>query len=90
MKILFFNDYQLPILNCFFLFISMLLYWINLALPKQELYFSIGRYLVMFSSIIFAFTLGIRWIEESYFPLSNLYESLIFLFFWISIIHLLI
>lgn len=90
MKILFFNDYQLPIFNCFFLFISMLLYWINLAIPKQEFLFSIARNLVLLSSIIFAFTLGIRWIEENYFPLSNLYESLIFLCFWISIIHLFI
>ena len=33
-------------------------------------------------------TLAIRWINEGYFPLSNLYESLIFLSWGISTIHL--
>jgi cytochrome c-type biogenesis protein CcsB len=35
-------------------------------------------------------TLSIRWIKEGYFPLSNLYESLIFLSWGISTIHLII
>jgi cytochrome c-type biogenesis protein CcsB len=35
-------------------------------------------------------TLSIRWISEGYFPLSNLYESLIFLSWGISFIHLII
>jgi cytochrome c-type biogenesis protein CcsB len=35
-------------------------------------------------------TLSIRWINEGYFPLSNLYESLIFLSWGISFIHLIV
>jgi ABC-type transport system involved in cytochrome c biogenesis permease subunit len=35
-------------------------------------------------------TLAIRWITQGYFPLSNLYESLIFLSWGISLIHLVI
>jgi cytochrome c-type biogenesis protein CcsB len=39
---------------------------------------------------LLAFTLLLRWIGENYFPLSNLYESLIFLSWGISTIHLFI
>jgi cytochrome c-type biogenesis protein CcsB len=42
------------------------------------------------SNILFVLTLSIRWISEGYFPLSNLYESLIFLSWGISFIHLIV
>jgi cytochrome c-type biogenesis protein CcsB len=90
MKILFFNDYQLPIVGCFCLFFAMILYWISLALPKNNTIFQISRILVGFSNILFFITLAARWFGEGYFPLSNLYESLIFLSWGISAIHLLI
>ena len=82
------NDYQLPIVACFFLFLAMILYWISLAIPKNTLIFKIGRTLVFLSNILFILTLGLRWLSENYFPLSNLYESLIFLCCGISSIHL--
>ena len=90
MKILFFNDYQLPIVGCFCLLFAMILYWISLALPKNNTIFQISRILVGFSNILFFVTLAARWFGEGYFPLSNLYESLIFLSWGISAIHLLI
>jgi cytochrome c-type biogenesis protein CcsB len=88
MKILMFSDYQLPIVACFFLFFAMITYWISLAIPKNNLVFKISKILVFLSNFIFAFTLLLRWIFEHYFPLSNLYESLIFLSWGISTIHL--
>ena len=88
MKLFFFNDYQLPILACFFLFFAMILYWISLSLPKNNLIFALGRNLVFLSNLLFIVTLSVRWFEEGYFPLSNLYESLIFLCCGISTIHL--
>ena len=88
MKILMFSDYQLPIVACFFLFFAMITYWISLALPKNNLVFKISKILVFLSNSIFALTLLLRWIFEHYFPLSNLYESLIFLSWGISTIHL--
>jgi cytochrome c-type biogenesis protein CcsB len=90
MKLLFFNDYQLPIVGCFCLFFAMILYWISLALPKNNLIFKISRGLVASSNILFFVTLAGRWFGEGYFPLSNLYESLIFLSWGISALHLLI
>jgi cytochrome c-type biogenesis protein CcsB len=68
----------------------MITYWISLYNPKNNLVFQISQTLVIFSNLIFAFTLFVRWIGENYFPLSNLYESLIFLSWGISTIHLFI
>jgi cytochrome c-type biogenesis protein CcsB len=85
-----FSDYQLPIIACFLLFFAMLLYWISLSFPKNQLIFRISKFLVLGSNLLFMCTLAIRWITQGYFPLSNLYESLIFLSWGISLIHLVI
>jgi cytochrome c-type biogenesis protein CcsB len=90
MKILFLNDYQLPVIGCFLLFFAMISYWISLSLPKNNIIFLISKLLVAASNVLFTLTLLVRWIGEGYFPLSNLYESLIFLSWGISLLHLLI
>ena len=82
------NDYQFPVIGCFSLFFAMISYWVSLALPKNNFSFTLGKSCVIFSNFLFALTLVIRWIGEGYFPLSNLYESLIFLSWGISSIHL--
>lgn len=88
MKILY--DYQLPVIACFLLFFAMILYWISLSIPKNNLIFQVSKVLVGVSNILFVLTLSIRWVSEGYFPLSNLYESLIFLSWGISFIHLIV
>lgn len=88
MKILMLNDYQLPVIACFLLFFGMVMYWISLVIPKNNLIFKLSRGIVLISNLLFGSTLLIRWIGEGYFPLSNLYESLIFLSWTISFIHL--
>ena len=88
MQLFFFSDYQLPIVGCIFLFFAMIGYWISLSIPKNEFLFFINKKLVFGSNILFALTLLVRWIGEGYFPLSNLYESLIFLSWGISSVHL--
>jgi cytochrome c-type biogenesis protein CcsB len=90
MKILMVSDYQLPAVACIFLVFAMAFYWISLIFPKNMFFFQLGKIFVLFSNLLFALTLLIRWIEENYFPLSNLYESLIFLSWGISTIHLFI
>lgn len=84
------NDYQFPIIGCFFAFFAMIGYWISLMLPKSNQIFNISRLLVLGSNITFTLSLLFRWLNEKYFPLSNLYESLIFLSWGISALHLLI
>lgn len=88
MKLLMINDYQFPVIGCFSLFFAMISYWTSLALPKNNFSFTLGKICVAFSNFLFALTLIVRWIGEGYFPLSNLYESLIFLSWGISSIHL--
>jgi cytochrome c-type biogenesis protein CcsB len=90
MKLSFLHDYQFPIIACFFLFFAMVFYWISLYVPKNNFLFQTSKILVLFSNLLFTFTLLTRWIREGYFPLSNLYESLIFLCWGLSSIHLFI
>jgi ABC-type transport system involved in cytochrome c biogenesis permease subunit len=88
MQLLSFQDYQLPILASFFLFVAMILYWVSLFFPKTPAFFQIGRSLVLVSNLLFLVTLASRWLGENYFPLSNLYESLLFLSWGVSTLHL--
>jgi cytochrome c-type biogenesis protein CcsB len=88
MKIFTLSDYQFPILACFFLFFAMLIYWVSLYFPKNKSIVKFATIFIFLSNFLFAFTLGSRWIGDGYFPLSNLYESLIFLSWGISTIHL--
>lgn len=82
------NDYQFPVFASFFLFFAMIFYWFSLAFPKNSSLFFGGKYFVVASNFLFVLTLSSRWIHEGYFPLSNLYESLIFLSWGISSLHL--
>jgi len=84
------NDYQLPIIACFCLFFAMIAYWISLSFTKNNLIFQFSKVLVGISNLLVIATLSIRWISQGYFPLSNLYESLIFLSWGISFIHLIV
>ena len=90
MKIFLFDDYQFPVIACFFLFLAMILYWISLSIPKKESLFKIAGILIILTNFLFTITLLSRWIGEGYFPLSNLYESLIFLSWGISAIQIFI
>jgi cytochrome c-type biogenesis protein CcsB len=90
MKILTITDYQFPIIGCFFLFFAMCSYWSSLSFPKNKILFQLGKSCLFISNILFFITLFLRWIGDGYFPLSNLYESLIFLSWSISSIHLFI
>ena len=62
-------------------FISTALYWFQLSFKFVRILNRIGEITSRFATLnIFLFLL-IRWIEYGYFPLSNLYESLLFLSF---------
>nr|YP_010485223.1 cytochrome c biogenesis protein [Sargassum fulvellum]UVW81017.1 cytochrome c biogenesis protein [Sargassum fulvellum] len=62
-------------------FISTALYWFQLNFKFVTIFNRIGEITSRFATLnIFLFLL-IRWIEYGYFPLSNLYESLLFLSF---------
>ena len=57
---------------------------------KIEKEINIGTLMMLLSNILIMFLLTFRWIESGHFPLSNLYESLMFLSWASTIIHLLL
>ena len=62
------------------LLFSMIMYWVNLSLFNDSNSLSkIGRVGALIANVIIFFILCSRWIVAGYFPLSNLYESLLFL-----------
>ncbi|TVQ58170.1 MAG: c-type cytochrome biogenesis protein CcsB [Spirulina sp. DLM2.Bin59] len=71
------------------LLVTMLLYWAGAAFPQIPYLKSLGTAGMVSANLAIAFLLGARWIEAGYFPLSNLYESLFFLAWGITAIHLL-
>lgn len=66
-------------INFVLLFLAMILYWLKSAFFfKQKLNFLPDTILIC-SSLLQFFFLCLRWINSNHFPLSNLYESLVFL-----------
>ena len=62
------------------LLVTMVIYWINLFFFREKsIIFKIGRISTVVANILLFFILCSRWIIAGYFPLSNLYESLLFL-----------
>jgi cytochrome c-type biogenesis protein CcsB len=61
------------------LLISLLVYWSSVAFPKLTILRRSGRFTIIIINLLLSIFLGSRWITDGYFPLSNLYESLIFL-----------
>jgi cytochrome c-type biogenesis protein CcsB len=70
------------------LFCTMLVYWLGAAFPNLPATAALGTAGMAIANLCIATLLGARWIEAGYFPLSNLYESLFFLTWGITAIHL--
>ena len=69
----------LPTIVFSLLFLSMLLYWSQAALFGQERYKILNNFIFLFAILSLTLLLILRWVESGHFPLSNLYESLLFL-----------
>ena len=71
------------------LLFAMITYWVNLSLFNNfDLLGKIGRFSTITANGILFFILCSRWIVAGYFPLSNLYESLLFLTWMLLTIYL--
>jgi len=61
------------------LLVVTIVYWASIILTNFKILTKVGFYgTVLTNSLIFCL-LGLRWLNYGYFPLSNLYESLLFL-----------
>jgi cytochrome c-type biogenesis protein CcsB len=72
------------------LFISLFAYWVTMAFPNIKIGNKIGFNSILFSNIFISIILAWRWIENGYFPLSNLYESLLFFTWGMTVITLIL
>ena len=70
------------------LFTTMMVYWVGAAFPAIPLLSTLGTTGMAIANLTTAALLASRWIEAGYFPLSNLYESLFFLVWGITTMHL--
>lgn len=70
------------------LFITMLVYWAGVAFDKGTWLTTFGTMGMATANLAIAALLTARWIEGGYFPLSNLYESLFFVAWGITTVHL--
>ena len=73
------------------LLFAMITYWVNLSLFSNSVLVSkIGQFSTIIANLLLFFILCSRWIVAGYFPLSNLYESLLFLTWTLLTIYLFI
>ncbi|MBD1906363.1 c-type cytochrome biogenesis protein CcsB [Funiculus sociatus GB2-A5] len=70
------------------LFVTMLIYWGGAAFNNIPYLPVLGTSGMAIANLCIAALLSARWLEAGYFPLSNLYESLFFLAWGITTIHL--
>jgi len=71
------------------LFVTMLVYWVGVAFPQVQVLSIAGTTGMAIANIGLAALLGSRWLEAGYFPLSNLYESLLFIAWGVTAVHFL-
>ncbi|MBR8828031.1 MAG: c-type cytochrome biogenesis protein CcsB [Gomphosphaeria aponina SAG 52.96 = DSM 107014] len=70
------------------LFLTMLIYWVGAVFPEIPYWQGLGTVGMASANLCMAALLAARWLEAGYFPLSNLYESLFFLAWGITTMHL--
>jgi cytochrome c-type biogenesis protein CcsB len=69
-------------------FVTLLVFWVGIAFRRLPALEEIGTAGMGIGNLVMATLLGARWIDAGYFPLSNLYESLFFLAWGLTTIHL--
>lgn len=79
---------QLDNISFAILLVTMLIYWVGAAFPKIPTLQGLGTTGMAIANLCIAALLAARWMEAGYFPISNLYESLFFLTWGITAIHL--
>ncbi|ELS31908.1 MULTISPECIES: c-type cytochrome biogenesis protein CcsB [Pseudanabaena] len=72
------------------LFATMLVFWVHVAFPNLPYLRSLGNAGMAIANLCIATLLAARWIDAGYFPLSNLYESLFFLSWGITTMHIVV
>jgi len=69
------------------LLFSSIFYFTNLIFPKIPLFYNLAKISSLCANLLLFLILAFRWFVYSYFPLSNLYESFLFLSWTLLFIH---
>lgn len=69
---------------------TMLCYWLSLSFSETFGRLKLSYYLLCLANLLITLILGWRWLENGYFPLSNLYESLLFFTWGITVITIVV
>nr|YP_009296434.1 cytochrome c biogenesis protein [Thorea hispida]AOM65369.1 cytochrome c biogenesis protein [Thorea hispida] len=83
-------QYELINISFLLLFISLIIYWSQLTFPKISRLQKIGKIQIISANLLISISLICRWIINKYFPLSNLYESLLFLTWCLTFVQIII
>lgn len=73
-------------INFILLFVTMIFYWLKSALFLSEKYDELPSKILIVSGVFQTLFLCLRWKISNHFPLSNLYESLLFLSWSLTIV----
>lgn len=82
------NEIVIGNLSFVVLFSLMLWSWIQPFFPNLRAYTSVSTFGMSLANAALAALLVIRWVQAGHFPLSNLYESLLFLAWAFTALHL--
>lgn len=86
---MFFGISQSFLTNSLFLCLltSTIFYWVSLVFTKLNILHNLAKITSIVANLTLFLFLSIRWLEYGYFPLSNLYESLLFLSCMLLFVH---
>ena len=72
------------------LFCAMIFYWVKTSFSLFSRINFVGFSLTIFANLSLFFLLILRWINYSHFPLSNMYESLLFLAWSLTLLQIIL
>ena len=81
---------QLLNISFLLILITLIIYWLNLIITNFNILQKISNISTIIINLCLSTSLLIRWCQNHYFPLSNLYESLIFLTWGLTLIQLIL
>lgn len=70
------------------LFFVMIYYFIQINFSSTNFFSFLGKFSLIFSNFLLISLLILRWITSGHFPLSNLYESLVFLSWCFNLVQI--
>ena len=87
-----FSQFEVNLRNYYFVltFVTTIYYWVKIIFLSKSQSIKLGYAGIVILNLTLTLQLILRWINSGHFPLSGLYESLLFLTWGVSFIYLFI